>query len=267
MSATAVPYPGLDLTGKVALVTGSGSPTGIGFAVCRRLGELGATVALTATTDRVHDRAAELERSGVRATGLVADLTDPSAAQELVSSVADDQHRLDIVVNNAGMISVTDDEATAGGVDGLAYDEWQHSLRRNLDTAFLVTRAAVPHMRRAGWGRVVMVSSITGPVMAMRQDAAYATAKAAMVGLTRSLAVDLAADGITANAVAPGWIATGSQTDDERREGEVTPMGRSGTADEIAWPVAWLCTPGASYLTGQCLVVDGGNSAAEQRAL
>jgi 3-oxoacyl-[acyl-carrier protein] reductase len=101
--------------------------------------------------------------------------------------------------------------------------------------------------------------------MAMRDDAAYAAAKAATVGLTRSLAVDLAPVGITANAVAPGWIATGSQTDDERREGEVTPMGRSGTAEEIAWPVAWLCTPGAAYLTGQCLVVDGGNSVAEQR--
>lgn len=258
---------GLDLTGKVALVTGAGSPTGIGFAVCRRLGELGATVALTATTDRVHTRVRELEQAEVRATGLVADLTEPSAAEEVVAAVIDSHHRLDIVVNNAGMVAVTDDHATAGGVDGLAYDEWHHSLRRNLDTAFLVTRAAVPYMRRAGWGRIVMVSSITGPVMAMRQDAAYATAKAAMVGLTRSLAVDLAADGITANAVAPGWIATGSQTDDERREGEVTPMRRSGTADEIAWPVAWLCTPGASYLTGHCLVVDGGNSVAEQRAL
>jgi 3-oxoacyl-[acyl-carrier protein] reductase len=129
-----------------------------------------------------------------------------------------------------------------------------------------MTRAAVPTMRSGGWGRVVMVSSVTGPVMAMRADAAYATAKAAMVGLVRSLAVDLAVDGITANAVAPGWIATGSQTDDEVTEGRTTPMRRSGTPDEIAWPVAWLCTPGAAYLTGQCLVVDGGNSVAEERA-
>jgi 3-oxoacyl-[acyl-carrier protein] reductase len=258
---------GLDLTGRVALVTGAGSPTGIGFAVCRRLGAPGAAVVLTATTDRVHDRAGELAESGVQATGLVADLTDPTAAQTVVAAVTSRWDRLDILVNNAGMTSVTDSDALSGGVDGLGYDEWQHSLRRNLDTAFLTTRAAVPVMRRSAWGRIVMVASVTGPVMAMRQDAGYAAAKAAMVGLTRSLAVDLAADGITANAVAPGWIATGSQTDDERREGQVTPVRRSGTPDEIAWPVAWLCTPGAAYLSGQCLVVDGGNSVAEQRAL
>jgi 3-oxoacyl-[acyl-carrier protein] reductase len=263
----AVTTAGLDLTGRVAVVTGAGSPTGIGFAVCRRLGELGAAVALTATTDRVHDRVRDLEAAGVRATGVVADLTDPTAAEDLVAAVTRQWGRVEILVNNAGMVSVSDTAALSGGVDGLSYDDWQHSLRRNLDTAFLMTRATVPAMRRTGWGRIVMVSSVTGPVMAMRGDASYAAAKAAVVGLVRSLAVDLAVDGITANAVAPGWIATGSQTADEAREGETVPMRRSGTPDEIAWPVAWLCTPGAAYVTGQCLIVDGGNSVAEERAL
>jgi 3-oxoacyl-[acyl-carrier protein] reductase len=258
---------GLDLAGRVAVVTGAGSPTGIGFAVCRRLGELGAAVALTATTGRVDDRAGELREMGVPATGVVADLTEPAAAEAVVAAVTDRWGRLDILVNNAGMTSVTDSHAVSGGADRLPYDEWQHSMRRNLDTAFLMTRAAVPRMRLGAWGRIVMVSSVTGPVMAMRDDAAYAAGKAAMVGLARSLAVDLAPEGITANVVAPGWIATGSQTHDERRQGAVTPMRRSGTPEEIAWPVAWLCTAGAAYLTGQCLVVDGGNSVAEQRAL
>lgn len=257
---------GLDLTGRVAVVTGAGSPTGIGFAVCRRLGELGAAVALTATTARVDDRVRDLQEANVRVTGVVADLTEPTAAEEVVATVTRQWGRVDILVNNAGMVSVSDRHALSGGVGGLPYEDWQHSLRRNLDTAFLMTRAAVPAMQRVGWGRIVMVSSVTGPVMAMRADAAYATAKAAMVGLVRSLAVDLAVDGITANAVAPGWIATGSQTEEEVREGRTTPMGRSGTPDEIAWPVAWLCTPGAAYVTGQCLVVDGGNSVAEERA-
>ncbi len=256
---------GLDLSGRVAVVTGAGSPTGIGYAVCQRLGELGASVALTATSERVHERAAELDRAGVPAMGLVADLTDPAAPGELVAAVEARWGRLDVLVNNAGMVAVTDDSAASGGIEDTSYAEWQHSLRRNLDTAFLMTQAAVPVMRRGGWGRIVMVSSVTGAVMAMRGEAAYAGAKAGMVGLTRSLAVDLARSGITANAVAPGWIATGSQTDAERAEGEVTPVGRSGSADEVAWPVAWLCTPGAAYVTGQCLVVDGGNAVAEER--
>ena len=180
---------GLDLSGRIALVTGAGSATGIGSAVCRRLGELGAAVGLTATTERVHERVRELQAAGVDALGLVADLTEPDAADDVVAAVLDRWGALDILVNNAGMVSVTDDDARSGGVDGLSYDAWQHSLRRNLDTAFLMTRAALPAMRRKAWGRLVMVSSVTGPVLAMRDDAAYAAGKAGLLGLVRSLAV------------------------------------------------------------------------------
>jgi 3-oxoacyl-[acyl-carrier protein] reductase len=170
------------------------------------------------------------------------------------------------VVNNAGMISVNDANWQSGTAESMSYTDWQGSLTRNLDTAFLVCKAALPHLTQQGWGRIVMVSSVTGPVMAMRGDVGYAAAKAGMIGLTRAMAVDTAAFGITVNAVAPGWIATGSQTAAEALDGRFTPAGRSGRADEVASVVSWLCTPGASYLTGQCLTVDGGNSIAEQRA-
>ena len=257
----------LDLTGRAALITGAGSESGIGFAAARALAELGASVTVAATTERIHERVAELTSLGYAAHGAIADLTDPMAAEALVHSTREHWGRLDIVVNNAGMTSVARPGATEGG-DALSLDPdaWRASMARNLDSAYYVSRAAIPAMVEASWGRIVMVTSVTGPVMAMRAESAYAAAKAGMVGLARSLAVDFAADGITVNAVAPGWIATGSQTDHEREQGLRTPMRRSATADEVASAIAWLCTPGAAYTTGQCIVVDGGNSIAEERA-
>lgn len=250
-----------DLTGRVALVTGAGSPTGIGFATARLLSELGAEVAVASTTDRILERAADL---GASASGHWADLTDEQSTAALVADVVAAHGGLDIVVNNAGMVSVTG-AAEGGSVLDVDLATWHAGLARNLDTAFLVCRAALPHLVSRGWGRVVNVTSVTGPVMSMRNEAAYAAAKAGMVGLTRSIAVDVAAAGVTSNAVAPGWIATGSQTEHEREQGERVPMRRSATPDEVASAIAWLCTPGAGYVTGQCIVVDGGNSVAEER--
>ena len=268
-----------DLSGRTAVVTGAGSPTGIGMACARLLRACGASVVVCATTDRVHDRVAELRDGGhltpgdpgasgaAGVAGVVADLTTHEGADAVVAAALALGGSLDVLVNNAGMVSV------AGGGDYLEGDllgtppeRWSASLARNLDTAYLMTRAALPHLRASGAGRVVMVTSVTGPVMAMRSDVAYAAAKAGLAGLTRALAVDEGAHGVTVNAVAPGWIATGSQTASEAREGLSTPLGRSGTAEEVAASVLFLASPGSGYVTGQVLVIDGGNSINEERS-
>jgi len=253
-----------DLSGNVALVTGAGAADGIGFATARLLGELGAIVVVTSTTSRIDERAAELSALGVRASGHVADLTDESHVSALVEAVVTEHGRLDIVVNNAGMVSVNA-PGESGDLASMSFATWRAGLSRNLDTAFLVCRESLVHLRARGSGRIVNVASVTGPVMAMAGEAVYAAAKAGMVGLTRSLALDEAGHGITVNAVAPGWIATGSQTEHEREQGARVPVGRSAHPSEVASAIAWLCTPGAGYVTGQCVVVDGGNSIAEER--
>src|SRR6516165_6804070 len=181
-----------DLSGRVAVVTGAGSPDGIGFATARMLAGLGAAVMITATTARILDRAGELGSAGFDVAGFAADLTDAVAAPRLVSAALERWGRLDIAVNNAGMISAAVPVFESGTVESMDLATWQAALARNLTTAFLVTRAALPVMISRGWGRIIMVASVTGPVMAIRSDVAYAAAKAGVVGLTRAAAIDTA---------------------------------------------------------------------------
>ncbi len=255
-----------DLAGRRALVTGAGSDTGIGFATARLLGEMGASVLLASTTERIHERVGELRDLGVDALGMSGDLTDPSTAMRLLELATEQWGGLDIVVHNAGMTSISQPEFQSGSIEEMSLSTWRASITRNLDTAFLTAKACLPPMMTRGWGRVVFVASVTGPLMAMSAEPAYAAAKAGMVGLARALARDSASHGVTVNAVAPGWIATGSQTSFEHAQGLATPLGRSAIPDEVASAIGWLSSPGASYITGQCLVVDGGNSINEERA-
>ncbi len=251
---------------RIALVTGAGSAEGIGFAIARHLAEQGMTVALTSTTDRCRERAAQLVADGHRAVAFAADLTDRAQVVRLHASVLDAVGVPLVLVNNAGMTSVVDPMPESRRTDLVDPADWLRLLERNVLPAHLVTHALLPDMVAARHGRIVTIASTTGVTGAMVGESAYATAKAGLVGFTRALAVEYARDGITANAVAPGWIATASQTDDERRQGLATPAGRSGTPDEIAHMVAALCADAAGYITGQCIVIDGGNAVAEERA-
>ena len=239
-----------DLSGQTALVTGASG--GIGGAIARALHHQGAVVALAGTrTVALLALAEDLEN---RAYVLPADLTGPAAPNRLLGEAEAAMGRVDILVNNAG---ITRDNIALR----LRDEDWQAVIDLNLTAAFRLTRAALRGMVRRRHGRVISISSVVG-ITGNAGQANYAAAKAALIGMTKSLAAETASRGITVNCIAPGMITTAMTdklSDEQRgRIAAAIPMGRFGRSDDIAAAAVYLASAEAGYMTGQTLHINGG---------
>jgi 3-hydroxybutyrate dehydrogenase len=257
----------MNLTGKVALVTGSTS--GIGLGIARALAGQGADIMLNGFGDPA---AIEAERArfeaefGVRARYNAADLSKPKEIAAMVAETEQELGRLDILVNNAGIQFVAN-------IEDFPDDRWDAVIAINLSGVFHAMKAAIPGMKRRGWGRIINIASAHG-LVASGQKAAYVAAKHGVVGMTKVAAIELANEGVTVNAICPGWVLTPlvqKQIDDRARElgstseeqkrlmvTEKQPMAEFSTPEQIGALAVFLCSDGAKTITGAPLSIDGG---------
>jgi len=245
----------IDLAGRRALVTGGSR--GIGAACVRLLSRAGAAVAFSyrERAEAAADLVRDLEQVGGRAIALPADLGNREGCETLVASAVAALGGLDILVHNAGIW-------TWGRIESMNDEVWNETLRVNLDSAFYLTRSAVPHLRTGSAGRIIYITS-TAAQRGEAEHSHYAASKGALQSLTKSLAVELAPDAITVNAVAPGWIVTdmvtGALNPDQIAEVEQgIPRGRMGTPEDVAGPVLFLASELAVHMTGEVVNVNGG---------
>jgi 3-oxoacyl-[acyl-carrier protein] reductase len=255
----------MSFKGRVALVTGAGH--GIGEATAKLLAQKGAAVVCNSKSDSCKRVAEEISEAGGKSFAFVADITDAGLVEEMIKATVERFGRLDILVNNAGWWRVPRHQP----IEEVKFEDWSRVLEVNLTGHFNCIRFAVPHMKRQGYGKIVNVGSGAGVVWSRTGIHAYASAKAALGGLTRQLAKELAALNINVNCVAPGLVYTNldrivkpeDMTPEQRAEREKTldsiPARRIGTPIDLANVIVFMASDEASYIQGQTLLVDGGH--------
>ena len=241
------------LTDQNALVTGASR--GIGQAIARGLGEAGATVIGTATSQAGADNiTAYLSEAGIKGKGLVLNVADTESIASCIKQVTDEFGTTDILINNAG---ITKD----GLLMAMKDEQWDSIINTNLSSIFRMSRAVVRGMMKKRQGRIISISSVVGATGNPGQTN-YAAAKAGLVGFTKSLAREIGSRNVTVNAVAPGFIDTDmtKELGDKQKDALLTqiPLGRLGSAEEIAATVVFLASPAAAYITGETIHVNGG---------
>ena len=242
----------MNLTDKVAIVTGSGR--GIGRAIALKLAEDGAAVVINDISNEAEDVAAEIQAAGGQSLAVIADISSADEVNRMVETTIEAYGRIDILVNNAG---IARDQLLLR----MSEEEWDSVLKIDLKSVFLCTKAVARPMMKQRWGRIISISSIVG-LIGNPGQVNYAAAKAGIIGFTMSVAREMASRGITANAIAPGFIdteMTQKLTGQQRQELMANiPLGRLGSPEDVASAACFLASEDAGYITGQVLTVDGG---------
>ena len=245
---------GIDLSGSVALVTGASR--GIGAVIACRLAEAGVKVGVNYLSNResAEKVVSTITKAGGEAILVAGDVAQEDVAKSAVQQVVDQWERIDILVNNAG---INRDRLLLR----MKSEDWDEVIQVDLRGAFLCTRFVMPHLIKQRSGRIVNISSVVG-ISGNPGQANYAAAKAGLIGFTKSVAREVASRNVTVNALAPGYITTGmvEQLPEETKSQILSriPMGRFGAAEDVSEAVVFLCSKGASYITGEVLTIDGG---------